>query len=155
MYRQSPRGFATKAIHQKFGLEDLSEIVSKFSGSRIYSWSGNFQADNLNENHSEEISRLNKKVAELDDGKYALTFPSGLAAATALFSLLKTGDHLLICNNIYGGTDRIIRDVLIKFEIDSTFLADVSDLSVISTFIKSNTKVGLLFCFVVYLNLRL
>lgn len=77
----------------------------------------------------------------MDDGKYSLTFPSGLAAATALFSLLRTGDHILVCSIIYGGTVRIIRDFLTEYEVENTFISDLSDISAISEYIKSNTKV--------------
>ncbi|KAL5283573.1 CTH.2 family protein [Megaselia abdita] len=122
MYRQSPRGFATTAIHQKISFDDLTITYD------------------VDSNYSEQGFQLNKKLAELDDGKYALSFPSGLAAASALFSLLKPGDHILVCSNIYGGTDRIIREFLSEIKIENTFLSDLSDSGVVSASLKPNTK---------------
>ncbi|KAL5283572.1 CTH.2 family protein [Megaselia abdita] len=125
MYRQRPRGFATKAIHQEFSLDDLSEMTLTSKDDA---------------NYCEERFQLEKKIADLDDGKFSLIFPSGLAAGTALFSLLKTGDHILILNNVYGGTDRIIRDFLTRYEIDNTFISDLSDVGLIPDSIRPNTK---------------
>ncbi len=61
---------------------------------------------------------LENKIASLENAKYGLMFSSGLAAETTLFlSLLKTGDHIIASDDLYGGTERLFRTVLPGFGI--------------------------------------
>lgn len=46
---------------------------------------------------------LNKCVAKLEYAKYAWTFASGCGATSSLFGLWSTGDHILVCDDVYGG----------------------------------------------------
>ncbi len=56
---------------------------------------------------------LEDKIASLENAKHGLMFSSGLAAETTLFlSLLKTGDHVIASDDLYGGTERLLRSVL-------------------------------------------
>jgi len=48
-------------------------------------------------------------MAALDNGKYGLTFSSGLGATTTVISLLSSGDHMIVGDDVYGGTNRLIR----------------------------------------------
>lgn len=52
---------------------------------------------------------LEKCLASLDNGRYGLTFSSGLGATTAVLTMLSNGDHIVIGDDIYGGTNRLIR----------------------------------------------
>lgn len=61
--------------------------------------------------------RLEKAVADLEHGKHGLAFSSGLGAITTVASLLKKGDHVLICNDVYGGTFRIFDKVFSNFGV--------------------------------------
>src|SRR5512146_915884 len=73
-----------------------------------------YQQLSVNEMRPFEYSRtgnptrqaLEELIASLENGKYGLAFGSGMAATTAVFSLLKSGDHVVACNDIYGGTFR-------------------------------------------------
>lgn len=60
---------------------------------------------------------LEKSLAELEKGRYGLAFASGMAAITATFSLFKTGDKILISDNVYGGTYRVLDQVFNHFGI--------------------------------------
>ena len=56
---------------------------------------------------------LENKIASLENARHGLMFSSGLAAETTLFlSLLKTGDHIIASDDLYGGTERLLRTVL-------------------------------------------
>jgi cystathionine beta-lyase/cystathionine gamma-synthase len=46
---------------------------------------------------------LNECIAKLEYAQYAWTYSSGCGATTSLFGLFKTGDHILICDDVYGG----------------------------------------------------
>ncbi|MBP5299343.1 MAG: PLP-dependent transferase [Lachnospiraceae bacterium] len=67
---------------------------------------------------------LEKLIADLEGGKYGLAFASGLAAIHTVLSLFRAGDKLVISDNIYGGTFRILQNVFeplgILYEIVDT-----------------------------------
>ena len=60
---------------------------------------------------------LEKLIADLEEGKYGLAFASGLAAISTVLSLFKAGDKLIVSDNIYGGTFRILDNVFKNFGI--------------------------------------
>ena len=68
---------------------------------------------------------LEKLIADIEGGKRGFAFASGLAAITAVLSLFKNGDKILITNNLYGGTFRVLDKVFsnfgIKYEIIDNF----------------------------------
>ena len=63
---------------------------------------------------------MEKLIAELENGKYGFAFASGLAAITTVLSLFKSGDNIVISNNVYGGTFRLLNQVFKKFGITFT-----------------------------------
>jgi len=54
---------------------------------------------------------LEECLASLEKAKYALTFSSGLGATTTLMFMLKSGDHIVSIDDVYGGTGRLFRFV--------------------------------------------
>lgn len=86
------------------------------------------------------VSALEKKLGILEGGKTAVCFSSGMAAITALFlALLKSGDHILCSDVVYGGTVRLLHHVLKKLGIEATFV-DTSKPELIKKAIRSNTR---------------
>ena len=84
-----------------------------------------YKQDGLGENRGWEYSRtgnptraaLEKLIADLEGGEYGLAFASGLAAINTVLSLFKEGDRLIVSDNIYGGTFRILDNVFKNFGI--------------------------------------
>jgi cystathionine gamma-lyase len=67
--------------------------------------------------------RLEKKLASLEGGKYALAFSSGLAAeSTILLSLLHKGDEVIAFDDLYGGTKRLFNEVMAKYGINFKYI---------------------------------
>jgi cystathionine gamma-lyase len=62
-------------------------------------------------------ARLERAIAGLEGGKHGLAFSSGLGAITTVASLLSKGDHVLICNDVYGGTFRLFNKVFSNFGV--------------------------------------
>ncbi|MCR4999313.1 MAG: PLP-dependent aspartate aminotransferase family protein [Lachnospiraceae bacterium] len=106
-----------------------------------------YKQDGIGENRGWEYSRtgnptraaLEKLVADLEHGTYGLAFASGLAAINTVLSLFKAGDKLLVSNNIYGGTFRILDNVFKNFDI-SYEIVDTSDLQQIEAAITPEVK---------------
>jgi cystathionine gamma-synthase/cystathionine gamma-lyase len=67
---------------------------------------------------------LEAAIASLEEGRYGLAFSSGVAATTAVFSTLQTGDHVIVGDDIYGGTFRLLEKVFKKWGLVVSY-ADV------------------------------
>ncbi len=80
-----------------------------------------------------------KALAELEGCGHGLAFSSGLAAEQAVIQCLNPGDHILVCDDIYGGTGRLFRQLFSKYGLEFDFL-DMSDLEVVSRRFKENTR---------------
>jgi len=78
-------------------------------------------------------------LASLEETKHALAFASGLAAMDAVLHLLKTGDHVLCCDDVYGGTFRLFDKVFRNFGIELTFI-DMTDLERTAAALRPTTK---------------
>lgn len=83
---------------------------------------------------------LVKKIAALEGGETGQTFSSGMAAITAIaLSQLKSGDHLLSANVVYGGTYGLFSSILTRFGIEVSFI-DMSDIETVKKNLRQNTK---------------
>ena len=82
---------------------------------------------------------LEKLVADLEKGQYGLAFASGLAAISTVLSLFKTGDKLIVSDNIYGGTFRILDNVFKNFDITYK-IVDTSDLNAVKEALDDDVK---------------
>ncbi len=89
---------------------------------------------------SPSAAELERKIAILEHAEAALAVGSGMAAiSTSLLTVLKSGDHLIAGDVIYGCTFALITKVLTDLGIEIT-LVDTSDLSQVEAAIKPNTK---------------
>jgi cystathionine gamma-synthase len=80
-----------------------------------------------------------KTLAILEGGKEAIGFSSGVAAITACIHLFKAGDHIILSDDLYGGTYRLFDDIFRDFGLEATFI-DTTNLENILESIKKNTK---------------
>jgi cystathionine beta-lyase/cystathionine gamma-synthase len=83
--------------------------------------------------------RLEVAIAELERGKHGLAFSSGLGAITTVISTLNRGDHVILCNDVYGGTYRLFKRVFANFGIRFS-LADARDENSLKKALRSTTK---------------
>jgi len=106
-----------------------------------------FRQDGVDKNKGYEYSRianptrtvLENTLADLEGGSKGLAFSSGMAAITASLMLLKNGDHLVATEDLYGGTYRIITQVLPQMGIDCSFV-DTSDVAQVEKAITPKTR---------------
>ena len=84
---------------------------------------------------------LEKLIAELEHGRYGLAFASGMAAITAVLTLFKTGDKILISKNVYGGTFRVLNNIFdnfgISYEIVDTLDEEKYDVALNNDYVKA------------------
>ena len=82
-----------------------------------------------------------EKLAALENGEDGLMFSSGMAAImTAMFAMLRQGDHILFQNDLYGGTHHAALNELNRYGIEYS-MVDVANLTTFEASIRKNTKV--------------
>ena len=82
---------------------------------------------------------LEELIKDLEGGEAGFAFGSGMAAMTAVMMLFNSGDHVILTDDVYGGSFRVMTKVLNRLGIDSTFV-DTSNLDAIISEIKPNTR---------------
>ena len=82
---------------------------------------------------------LEKLIADLEEGTHGLAFASGLAAINTVLSFFQSGDRLIVSDNIYGGTFRILDNVFKNFGITYT-IVNTSDLAAVESELQADVK---------------
>ena len=135
-------GFATRAIHAGQEPDPLTGAVTV----PIYATSTYVQ-QGIGEHKGYEYSRvsnptrtrLEENLASLEGGVAARVFGSGMAAIHAIVSLLKSGDHVVCGNDLYGGTPRLFNQVMSDFGLEFSYV-DTSDAENVQRAIRKNTR---------------
>jgi cystathionine gamma-synthase/cystathionine gamma-lyase len=134
--------FETKLIH-------AGQAADKQTGSvnvPVYQTS-TYKQDAIGKDRGWEYSRtgnptrkaLEDCIAALESAKYGLAFASGLAAETAVLSLLKKGDHVVAGDDLYGGTYRLFEKVFRKWGLEISY-ADSKDPASFKKAMRRNTR---------------
>lgn len=88
-------------------------------------------------------SLVEKQLARLEKGEYACAFASGMAALTALTRLVQAGEEIVAGNDLYGGTVRLLEQVLPRQGIVVRYV-DTSDLKAVKALLNERTKLILI-----------
>ncbi|GMA70155.1 cystathionine gamma-synthase [Leuconostoc litchii] len=80
-----------------------------------------------------------KAIAQLEHGQYGYLFSTGMAAISSVLFTLSAGDHIIVSKHVYGGTFRVLEDILSRWGIRHDFV-DFSDLDAIEATIRPETK---------------
>ena len=82
---------------------------------------------------------LQDVMAALEAGKYGVAFSSGLAAIDTIIRLFKPGDHIIIGNDVYGGTYRLLERVYRRYGLDFSWV-DFTDFDALRSAIRPQTR---------------
>jgi cystathionine gamma-lyase/cystathionine beta-lyase/cystathionine gamma-lyase/homocysteine desulfhydrase len=142
MKKTKEPGFATRAIHAGQQPDPLTGAVTV----PIYPTSTYVQ-QGIGEHKGYEYSRvsnptrarLEENLASLEGGVAARVFGSGMAAINAIVSMLKTGDHVVCGNDLYGGTPRLFNQVMTGFGLEFSYV-DTSEAQNVERAIRKNTR---------------
>jgi|TARA_B110000495_G_C23037756_1_gene620531 cystathionine beta-lyase len=135
--------FSTKCVHEGEIKDTMFQgIVSPLFMSTTYPWYGGEDAEKkpypryFNTPNQEFLS---KKIAALENGEKALIFSSGMAAiSTSIMANVKSGDHIIFQEDLYGGTRNFIKTEFGKYGIEYSFTKGL-DSNHFSDEIKENT----------------
>lgn len=84
-------------------------------------------------------SAIEKLISDLEGGHSGFAFASGMAATTAVLTLFKSGDKVLLSSNVYGGTFRVLDKVFKNFNLEYE-LVDTSNVKLVQEKITDNVK---------------
>lgn len=134
--------FGTKLLHSEKTIEKNTGAVTLpiYQSSTFHQ----FDIDNFGEydyarSGNPTRNALEEEFARLESGKYAYAFSSGIAAISSVIATFSAGDHLIVAEDVYGGTYRAVTKLFNRFNIDFTFV-DTSKIENIEKEIKENTK---------------
>jgi cystathionine gamma-lyase/cystathionine beta-lyase/cystathionine gamma-lyase/homocysteine desulfhydrase len=135
-------GFATTAIHAGNEADEATGAVTV----PIYQTS-TYAQEGLGKNKGFEYARtqnptrfaLERNIAALEGAKSGFAFASGMAAIDATLRLVKSGDHVIVSDNTYGGTFRLFSRVLSNYGIEFDFV-DTTEVSNVEAAVKKNTR---------------
>jgi cystathionine gamma-lyase/cystathionine beta-lyase/cystathionine gamma-lyase/homocysteine desulfhydrase len=137
------KGFSTRAIHDGQEPEALTGAV----GVPIYATS-TYQQDEIGKPRlgyeysrvsNPTRDRLETNLASLEGGLAARVFASGMAAVTAFCQMMKSGDHVVAGDNLYGGTPRFFNQVMSKFGVTFTYV-DTKNPENVAAAMRENTR---------------
>lgn len=135
-------GFSTKLIHggekpdKETGAIAPVLVRSKTFAQKEFGAESEFQ---YSRGRNPTRKKLEEKLVELEGGGQASVYASGVAAEAAFLFTLSPGDHILCCQEVYGGTFRLLDQVLSPFGIKFDFV-DFSNEKSIRNGIKDSTK---------------
>ncbi len=135
-------GFSTRAIHDGQAPDPLTGAVNV----PLY-LSSTYAQEAIGQHKGWEYSRvsnptrdaLETSLASLEGGTSAHVFASGMAAISALVTMLKTGDHVVCGENVYGGTPRLFNQIVAGYGIEFTYV-DTADPESLRAALKPNTR---------------
>ncbi|MBM7582694.1 cystathionine gamma-synthase [Caldicoprobacter guelmensis] len=115
----------TKVVHGYKGCDQYTGAVS----FPIYQ-SATFKHPGLNQTTGYDYSRvqnptreeLENTIANLENGKYGFAFSSGMAAISTVLSLFEPGQHIIVSDDLYGGTYRLFEEIYRRYGIEFTYV---------------------------------
>src|SRR6201987_1679042 len=136
-------GFATRAIHDGQEPDELTGAVnvpifltSTYKQDGIGKMRRGYEYARLT---NPTRDALEENLCSLEGGTSAHCFGSGMAAVTALCTMMKSGDHVVCTDNTYGGTSRLFNQVLTNYGLTFTYV-DSRDVDAVAKAIRPETK---------------
>lgn len=134
--------FETRAIHAGQAPDPTTGAIMTpvyLSSTYVQSSPGVHSGYEYSRTHNPTRKAYEACLANLEGGKHGFAFASGCAASTTILHLVKSGDHVIAGDDMYGGSFRLMDKVIRHNGIDFSFV-DLTNLENFSKAIKPNTK---------------
>src|SRR3954466_8422347 len=122
---QKPLHFDTKAIHAGQTPDpSTGAVITPIYATSTYVQEapGVHKGLDYGRSHNPTRFALEDNLAALEGGKHGLCFASGCAATTAIALCLSAGDHVVACDDMYGGTFRLFDKVFTRFGVTFSYV---------------------------------
>jgi cystathionine beta-lyase/cystathionine gamma-synthase len=140
---ESSLHFATQAIHAGQQPDPVSgAIITPIyqTSTFVQASPGKHKGYEYGRTGNPTRDALEANVAALEGGSYGFAFGSGMAAISAIMGLVKQGDHIIVTDNVYGGTYRYFQQIMTDYGISFSFV-DTSVLAEVETAVQDNTRI--------------
>ena len=137
-----PMQFETRAIHVGQDPDTATgAVIVPIYQTSTYAQSavGEHQGYDYSRTDNPTRTALQECLASLEGGRFGLVFASGMASITTLLLTLKQGDHVVVADDVYGGTYRLFQRVFTDFGLEFTFV-DMTDRIATRAAFKPNTR---------------
>jgi cystathionine beta-lyase/cystathionine gamma-synthase len=141
-FRTDPLSTESICVSRKRGIADGDPLVSPLVQSTTFCRSavGSDPDHQYSRVSNPTVSELERLLGDLEDAPQAACFSTGLAAEVALMlAVLKQGDHVVCGRCVYGGTTRLLQQLLSDLGIEATFV-DATDSALIRDAVQLNTR---------------
>lgn len=135
-------GFGTTAIHAGQKADPTTGAIMTpvyFTSTYVQDGPGVHKGFDYSRTVHPTRQALEANLAALEGGRFGLCFSSGMAATSTVIEALNSGDHVVSCNDLYGGTYRVFTKVFQRFGLKFTFV-DASELSAVEKAMTPQTK---------------
>lgn len=143
MQHDHTHGFGTKAIHAGQAPDPATGAIMTpiYQTSTYVQKSPGVIVGEYDYSRAANPTRtaIEANLAALEGGRHGLCFSSGVAATGAVLHTLSAGDGVLLCDDVYGGTNRLFHRVFAQLGIETT-LVDMTDLNRLEAAFKPNTR---------------
>ncbi|MCS5712463.1 cystathionine gamma-synthase [Candidatus Berkiella aquae] len=143
MVSKKEPGFATKAIHAGFSHDKATGAVMPpiYMASTYAQLSPGHPISKYEYSRTANPTRdvLEANLATLENGRFGLCFASGCAALNTLLQALPSGSHVIISDDVYGGTLRLLSQIFTPMGLHYT-QCDMTDINNIEQAINENTQ---------------
>lgn len=142
MVNEKNFNIATKAVHGCKCYDPHTGAVSfPIYQSATFRHPGLYQTTGYDYSRLQNPTReeLENTIAKLENGKHGFAFSSGMAAVSTILSLFAPGDHIIVSDDLYGGTYRLFEEIYKKYGLEFSYI-DTSNIAQTKNAIRSNSK---------------
>jgi cystathionine gamma-lyase len=134
--------FATRAIHAGQRPDPATGAIMTpvyLTSTYVQEAPGQHKGYEYSRTRHPTRAALEDNLAALEEGRFALAFASGMAAEATILELLNAGDHVVSCQDLYGGTYRLMTQVFNRFRIEVSFV-DATQVDRVAQAIRPETR---------------
>ena len=134
-------GFGTRAIHAGQSPDPSTGAIMPpvyMTSTYVQEAPGVIKGYDYSRTCNPTRTALEANLAGIEKGRHGLCFASGMAAINTVLNLLKSGDHVVASNDLYGGTYRLCNTLYAKLGLSFSFV-DLSDLDAVQSAIQPST----------------
>jgi cystathionine gamma-lyase len=136
-------GFGTRAIHAGQTPDPTTGAVMTpvyYTSTYVQDGPGVHKGFEYSRTHNLTRFALENNLAALEGGAHGLCFASGLAATNTIMQLLSAGDHVVACDDMYGGTFRLFDKVLRRQGLEFSYVDPAGGGAAVAEAVRASTK---------------
>jgi len=136
-------GFGTRAVHAGQSPDPTTGAVMTpvyLTSTYVQDGPGRHKGFEYSRTHNPTRFALEANIAALEGGRHGLAFASGLAATSTVLQLLDAGDHVIACDDLYGGSFRLFDKVYRRLGLEFSYVDPVAGAEAFAAALRPRTR---------------